>query len=176
MNKISMLQTCLCNISYKKVLDFTTTSRYRGNSAIVHHNTSFIVHSRVTVGDCLVECEHKLPCQFARVVAHRMLYTLLALLHTECCILCSWCCAQNAVYFVHVVAHRMLYTLLALLRTDCCIPAFYLFVRHAAQPHKVFLKNKFQVYHSLLAKLLGPVFWVEWPRWWFYTIEGTTKW
>ena len=140
MNKISMLQTCLSNISYKKVLDFTTTSRYRGNSAIVHHNTSFIVHSQVTVGGCLVECEYKLLCQFARVVLHRMLYTS---------VLCSRCCAQNAVY------QRFL---LVLLHTECCIPAFYLFVRHAARPHKVFLKNKFQVCHSLLAKLLGPVF------------------
>ena len=36
----------------KKVLDiFTTTSHYRGHSAIVQYNTNFTtVHSRVTVG------------------------------------------------------------------------------------------------------------------------------
>ena len=55
---------------------FTTTSHYRGHSAIVQHNTNLAtVHSRVTVGGCSVEYEYKLLRQFARVVAHRMLYT-----------------------------------------------------------------------------------------------------
>ena len=55
---------------------WTTTSHYRGHSAIVQHNTNVAtVHSRVTVGGCSVEYEYKLLRQFARVVAHRMPYT-----------------------------------------------------------------------------------------------------
>ena len=55
----------------------------------------------------LLHTECCIPAFFARVVAHRMLYTS---------VLCLRCCAQNAVY------QR---SLLALLRTECCIPAFF---------------------------------------------------
>ena len=60
MNKISMSQTCLYNISYKKATRYLQQpSCYRGHSALVQHNTNFaIVHSRVTVGGNLVECEY----------------------------------------------------------------------------------------------------------------------
>ena len=68
MNKISMPQTCL---SYKKGTRLLVTME-----AIVQHNTNFItVHSRVTVGSCLMEYKYKLLRQFAHAVAHRMLYT-----------------------------------------------------------------------------------------------------
>ena len=62
MNKISMSQTCLYTISYQIATGFfTPTSHYRGHSAIVGHNTNLAtVHSRVTVGGCLMEYEYKL--------------------------------------------------------------------------------------------------------------------
>ena len=72
MNKISMPQTCL---SYKKGTRLLVAI-YGRHLAIVQHNTNFItVHSRVTVGSCLMEYKYKLLCQFAHAVAHRMLYT-----------------------------------------------------------------------------------------------------
>ena len=75
-NKINMLQPCLYNISYKKSHRiFTTTSHYRGHSAIVRHNTNFAtVHSRVTVGGCSMKYEYKFLRQFTHV-ARRMPYT-----------------------------------------------------------------------------------------------------
>ena len=73
--KISMSKTCLFFLP-KSYWIFTTTSHYRGHSAIVQPNTNFaIVHSRVTVGGCSVEYEYKFLRQFARIVAHRMPYT-----------------------------------------------------------------------------------------------------
>ena len=78
----------LSSISPHNILKFfyywilTTTSCYRGHSAIVQHNTNFAtVHSRVTVGGCSVEYEYKLSHQFAHVVAHRMPYTYLFIRH-----------------------------------------------------------------------------------------------
>ena len=69
--KVTGGQTCLYSISY--AIRFSTTSHYRGHSAIVWHNINFTtVHSRVTVGSCLVECEYKLHV------------SSLTLLHTEC--------------------------------------------------------------------------------------------
>ena len=44
--------------------------------ALVRDNTDIAaVHSRVTVGDSSVECEHKLLRQFACCGGHRMTYT-----------------------------------------------------------------------------------------------------
>ena len=69
MDKISMTQTCLYNISYQKATGFFTTSRYRRNLAIVWHNTNFATaHSRVTVGSCSVEYKYKLLHQFTTMV------------------------------------------------------------------------------------------------------------
>jgi len=44
---MSMSQTCLCIISYKKKRNwiFTTTSRYRLHLAIVRHNTNLAIYS-----------------------------------------------------------------------------------------------------------------------------------
>ena len=54
---------------------FTTTSRYRGHSAIVQHNTNFAtVHSQVTVGGCSVEYEYKLLRQFTTTVGGTRCY------------------------------------------------------------------------------------------------------
>ena len=62
-------------------------------------------------------------------------------------------------------------SLLALLRTECCISAFFArVVAHSVlsicktcctTTQSVFEKTNFSVCHSLLAKLLGPVFRVE---------------
>ena len=74
-NKISMSQTCLYNISYQKAVDFTTTSRYRGHSAILQHNTNFAsVHSQVTVDSCSVEYEYKPLRQFTTMVGGTRCY------------------------------------------------------------------------------------------------------
>ena len=73
MNRISMSQTCLMTFPTKKI--FTTTSRYRGHSALVRHNTNFAtVHSRVTVGSCSVEYEYKLLRQFTTTVEEARCY------------------------------------------------------------------------------------------------------
>ena len=54
-----MSQTRLYNISCKSYQIFTTTSHYRGHSAIVCRNTNFaMVYIQVTVGGCLVEYEY----------------------------------------------------------------------------------------------------------------------
>ena len=77
MNKISMTQTCLYNISYKKIYKIQLLQRH---SAVVQHYTDFsTVQSRVTVGSCLVEYEYKLLCQTASIVAHKIyLYDIAA--------------------------------------------------------------------------------------------------
>ena len=66
----------LYNIFYQKGTGFfTTTSCYRGHSAIVQHNANFAtVHSPVTVGDCSVEYEYKLLCQFTTMVVRTRWY------------------------------------------------------------------------------------------------------
>ena len=70
MNNVSMSQTCLYNISYKKATRYIYNSYYRGHLALVQHKPSFAtVHSRVTVGGSSVECEYKLLPQFARLHA-----------------------------------------------------------------------------------------------------------
>ena len=76
MNKISMSQTCMYNFFLQKSYQiFTTTSRYRRHSAVVWYNSKFAtVHSRVTVGGCSMDFEYNFLCQFARAVAHTMLY------------------------------------------------------------------------------------------------------
>ena len=76
MNKISMSQTCLCSIFYQKATNFfPTTSRYRGHSAIVQHNSNLAtVHSWVTVGGCSVEYNYKLVCQFTATVGGTRCY------------------------------------------------------------------------------------------------------
>ena len=67
-NKISMSQTCLYSISYQKAMYriFTTTSRYRGHSTIVRHNTNLA--TVYTVGGWSVEYEYKLLHQFTVTV------------------------------------------------------------------------------------------------------------
>ena len=75
MNKISMSQTCKYNISYPKSHRIFTTSRYRGHSAIVQHNTNVATaHSQVTVGSCSVEYEYKLLRQFTTTVGGSRCY------------------------------------------------------------------------------------------------------
>ena len=63
MNNVSMSQTCLYNISYKKATHiYTPSSRYKGHSAIcsLAQNYFAIVCSWVTVVSCLVEYDYKL--------------------------------------------------------------------------------------------------------------------
>ena len=68
MNKITKYATTL-PVQKKSYRIFTITSRYRGHSALVQHNTNFAtVHSWETVGGCLVEYEYKLLHQFTTTV------------------------------------------------------------------------------------------------------------
>ena len=69
-NKISRCMTFPTK-SYQIV---TTTSCYRGHSAILQCNTTFAtVHSQVTVGGCSVEYEYKLL--YVSLLTFRMPYT-----------------------------------------------------------------------------------------------------
>ena len=70
MNKICMSQTCLFNISSKKLPGFdqqktVATEGYIPLYTSLAYNTNFTtVHSWATVGSCLVQYEYKMLCQF----------------------------------------------------------------------------------------------------------------
>ena len=66
MNKISMSQTCLHNISYEKA---NGVLQQLVPTEGVQHNTNFAtVHSQVTVHGCSMEYEYKLLRQFSTTV------------------------------------------------------------------------------------------------------------
>ena len=66
MNKISMSQTCLHNISHQKATRF---SQQPVATEGIQYNTNFAtVHSQVTVDGCSVEYKHKLMRQFTMTV------------------------------------------------------------------------------------------------------------
>ena len=56
---------------------FTTTSHYSCHSAIYSLAYFAAVHSRVTVGGCLMDYEYKVPCQFTMTVGGTRCYLLL---------------------------------------------------------------------------------------------------
>ena len=65
-----------CNtLPTKSYKIFRTTSRYRGHSVVVWHNSKLAkLHSRVRVGGCSMEFEYSFLHQFARAVTCRMPY------------------------------------------------------------------------------------------------------
>ena len=76
MKLVSHKLACITFPTKKAMGVLQQSSRYRGHSAIVRHNTNFAtVHTQVTAGGCSVEYMNKLLCQFTSVVEHRMLYT-----------------------------------------------------------------------------------------------------
>ena len=66
MNKISMSQTCLYNVSYKKLPDFYNHQLLQG--AFEHNTNLATVHRWVTVGSWSMEYEYKLLHQFTTTV------------------------------------------------------------------------------------------------------------